>query len=54
MEIVNGIARAIVPAITAYAVGKGWITESAAAEIGAALVTLAAAVWSVVAKRKAA
>lgn len=43
-----GILRAAVPALTAYAVAKGWLSDSAAADVGAALLTLAAAGWSFV------
>lgn len=43
----TGILRAFVPAFVAYAVGRGWITASSAGEVGAAIVTLAAAGWSV-------
>ena len=43
-----GILRAIVPGAVAYAVGRGWISASSAADIGAAVVTLAAAGWSFV------
>ena len=44
----TGIARAIVPALIAYAVGKGWVPAGAAADLGAAMLAIAAAVWSVV------
>ena len=44
---ITGIIRAILPAILAYAVGKGWITTSQVGDITAAVVTLAAAAWSV-------
>lgn len=43
---ITGIIRAIVPALLAYAVAKGWIDAGAVGAIGAAVVTLAAAVWS--------
>lgn len=46
-NIVNGILRAIVPAGLAYAVGKGWITQSQVGDITTAVITLAAAGWSV-------
>lgn len=46
-NIINGILRAIVPAALAYAVGKGWITQSQVGDITAAVLTLAAAGWSV-------
>lgn len=53
MEVINGIVRAIVPAVTAYAAGKGWMTEGQAAELIAAVIALGAAVWSVFAKNRA-
>lgn len=45
---VGGIVRAVVPAVLAYAVAKGWITASSVADVTTAVVTLAAAAWSVV------
>ena len=44
---VLGILRAVVPPLVAYLVGRGWVSESAAGEIGAAIVTLLTAAWSV-------
>lgn len=44
---VNGIVRAVVPAILAYAVGRGWIAETSVADISAAIVAVMAAVWSI-------
>lgn len=49
---ISGIIRAIVPAILAYAVGKGYITESVAVDITAAAVAVGAAIWSIVSNRK--
>jgi TRAP-type C4-dicarboxylate transport system permease large subunit len=43
---VLGIAKIIVPVVITYAVGRGWVSESAAGEITAAIVTLIAALWS--------
>ncbi len=43
----TGIVRAVAPAIVAYLVGKGWLTETAAADVSAALIAVAMAVWSV-------
>lgn len=42
----TGLLRVVVPTLVAYAVGKGWIPESSAADIGAALIAIGAAVWS--------
>ncbi len=44
---VTGIVRAVVPAALAWAVAKGWIGQSAVADVTAAVVTVAAAAWSV-------
>jgi hypothetical protein len=41
-----GVLQVVVPAVAAYAVGKGWITESTASEIGAIIITIGGAVWS--------
>jgi hypothetical protein len=47
MNVISGILRAIVPAIIAYAVGKGWLSQSSAADVTAAIIALASAGWSV-------
>jgi len=52
MNLINkdqllGILRAVIPALMAYLVGRGWISESSAGEVGAAIITLAAAGWSI-------
>ena len=44
---ITGIVRAVLPAMLAYAVAKGWITTSSVGDITAAAVAVAAAVWSV-------
>lgn len=44
---INGILRAVLPAALAYAVGRGWITQSDVGDITAAVITLASAAWSV-------
>ena len=46
-DLLTGPLRALVPAFVAYAVGKGWIPAGSAAEIGAAIMALAAAGWSI-------
>lgn len=43
---INGIIRAVLPAILAYAVGRGWISNEQVGDITTAIVTLAAAGWS--------
>lgn len=51
MNTINGILRAIIPALVAFAAGKGWISASGATAISDAVVAAAAAVlaagWSV-------
>ena len=44
---ITGIVRAVLPAMLAYAVAKGWITTSSVGDITAAAVAVASAVWSV-------
>lgn len=46
-NVINGVLRAVLPAALAYAVGKGWITSSQVGDITTAVITLAAAAWSV-------
>ena len=41
-----GLLRAIVPAMIAYVVGKGWIPAGIAGDLAAAVMALAAAGWS--------
>jgi len=47
INIINGVLRAIIPAALAYAVGKGWLSQSSVADVTAAIITLVSAVWSV-------
>lgn len=42
----TGIVRTVVPSIVAYAVGKGWIPEGAAADVAAAVICVIMAGWS--------
>jgi len=42
----TGILRAVVPAVIAYVVGKGWLPQAAASDIGAGVITILAAIWS--------
>lgn len=46
-NVINGILRAVVPAALAYAVGRGWITQSQVGDLTTAIITIAAAGWSV-------
>lgn len=54
IDEIKGIARAIVPAIAAWAAAKGWFPSEMVGEITAAVVTGIAVIWSVTSKRKAA
>ncbi len=47
-EQITGILRAVVPAVLAYCVGKGWISQNDVGEISAAVVAVGAAAWSVI------
>lgn len=47
LNSINGVLRAIVPAICAYAVGKGWIAAGTVGDITTAVIAIAAALWSV-------
>ena len=49
-----GIVRAVVAALGGYLVGQGMLDDSTAQQLAGAVATIAAAVWSVVSKRKAA
>lgn len=53
-EQIAGIVRTAVAAIGGYLVAKGQIDAVTVAEVGGALATLAVAVWSYLAKKKAA
>ena len=44
---ITGIVRAVLPAILAYCVAKGWITSSSVGDISAAVVAVLAAAGSV-------
>lgn len=46
-EQVLGFLRIVLPVILAYAVGKGYITEGMVSDLTAAIVTIAAGLWSV-------
>ena len=50
----KGTLRALVPAVVAYTVGKGWIAASSAADVGALILALGAVGWSVFDKRRSA
>lgn len=51
LDQLTGIVRAVAPAALAYAVGRGWISESSVGEITAALVAIASAAWSIQSNR---
>jgi hypothetical protein len=48
---ISGVLRAVVPSMLAYAVGKGWITQSSVGDITSAAVAIAAALWSIQSNR---
>ena len=47
MNIISGVLRAVVPALIAYVVGKGWLSTSSAADVSAAIIAIISAGWSV-------
>ncbi len=47
LNTINGIIRAVVPAVLAYFVAKGAITSDAVGLIVTAAIAVAAAVWSI-------
>lgn len=47
INIINGVIRAVAPAIVAFMIGKGIIPAGDYGDIFAALTALIAAVWSV-------
>ena len=47
-NVVNGILRAIVPALVAWLVGKGYIPTGDAANVVAFLLAVGSAGWSVI------
>ena len=49
---IAGTLRALVPALVAYLVGKGWIPAGSAADIGALILAAGAAGWSVFKNRR--
>lgn len=51
-EQVAGIVRALVAAVGGYLVGKGLADAETVAAVAGAAATVAAAVWSVLSKRK--
>jgi hypothetical protein len=50
---IGGIVRALVAAVGGYFVGQGMVDAETVTTIGGAVATLAVAVWSIYAKRKA-
>lgn len=52
-EEIGGIVRAVAAALGGYLVGKGMLSETMASDLAGAVVIIATAVWSVIAKRKA-
>lgn len=52
-EQIGGIVRAVVSAIGGFFVGKGVLDAETATALAGAAATIGAAVWSVLAKKKA-
>lgn len=50
--MVLSIVRSLLIGLGAYAVGRGWLSESVVAEVVAALMSVAAAVWGAVDKKE--
>lgn len=46
-EQIAGVLRAVLPALLAYAVGKGWVSSSSVADITAGIIAVGAALWSI-------
>ena len=46
-NVIGGILRAVVPAMVAFAVAKGWLPQSSASDVATAIITIGAAGWSV-------
>lgn len=51
-EEVYGVTRALLAAFGGVVVSQGWLDSETAVAVAGALATIAAAVWSVKAKRK--
>lgn len=47
LNTINGVLRAVLPSAFAYAVAKGWISDSQVADLTAAVITIVAAAWSI-------
>lgn len=54
LNSINGVLRALVPAALAFFVGKGWIAAGTVGDITAAVIAIAAAVWSIKSNKPAA
>ena len=50
-NIINGVLRAVVPAVVAYLVGRGVIPAGDYGEVIAGLAAVAAAIWSVISNK---
>jgi hypothetical protein len=47
-NVINGVARAVVPAAIAYLVGRGVLpSDTSSPDVTAAVITLIAALWSI-------
>ena len=51
LNSINGVLRAVIPALLAYCVGKGWILPDTVGLITTAAVSVVAAVWSIISNK---
>lgn len=51
-EQIAGIVRAVISAVGGYLIGKGLVDAATVTAVAGAAATIAAAVWSVVSKKK--
>ena len=52
-KTISGLLQVLVPTALAYAVAKGWVSQSQVADLTAAVITIGAAIWSAVTNRNA-
>lgn len=53
-EQFGGVLRAVISAVGGYFVGKGMIDSETVVSVGGAMATIGTAIWSIIAKKKAA
>lgn len=54
LDQITGPIRILLPAILAYAVGKGWIPGESVGDITLAVIAVIAAIWSIYSNRQSA